>query len=47
MKIILILIALSSHYVLYKFGFKRGATREQQARLKRLNALRKIVNTRE
>jgi hypothetical protein len=47
MKIILTLIALSSHYVLYSIGFRRGVIREQQARLRRLNTLRKLVNTRE
>jgi hypothetical protein len=47
MKIILILIALNTCYVLYRLGFKHGVAREQQARLRRLNALRKIVNTRE
>jgi hypothetical protein len=47
MKIILILIVLIENYLLYRFAFNRGVKREQQARLRRLNALRSILNTRE
>jgi hypothetical protein len=47
MKIILILIALIEAYLFYRFGFSRGVKREQKARLRRLNALKKVFNTRE
>jgi hypothetical protein len=47
MKYILLLIALIENYLLYRIGFSRGVKREQRARLRRLNALRKIFNTRE
>jgi len=44
MKIILILIVLIENYILYKIAYKLGVRREQQARLRRLNALKKLVN---
>lgn len=47
MKIILILIALIEAYLFYRIGFSRGVKREQQARIRRLNALKRIFNTRE
>ena len=47
MKYILVLIVLIEHYVLYKVAFKLGVVREQQARLRRLNALKKVLRTRE
>jgi len=47
MKIILILIVLIENYLLYRFAFNRGVKQEQQARLRRLNALKRILNTRE
>jgi len=47
MKIILILIALIENYILYKIAYNLGVKREQQARLRRLNALKRILNTRE
>jgi hypothetical protein len=47
MKIILILIVLTEHYALYKVAFKLGVVQEQQARLRRLNALKKVLRTRE
>ena len=45
MKIILILIVLIEAYLFYRIGFSRGVKREQQARLRRLNALKRILNT--
>ena len=45
MKIILIMIVLN--FFVYKFAFKQGVKREQKARLLRLNALKRILNTRE
>jgi len=47
MKTILILILLIENYFLYVVGFRRGVRREQQARLRRLNALKRILNTSE
>jgi hypothetical protein len=47
MKIILVLIVLIDNYLLYKIGFSLGVRREQQARLRRLNALKRILITRE
>lgn len=47
MKLILILIVLIEGYFFYRLGFNRGVERERQARLRRLNALKKILNTRE
>jgi hypothetical protein len=47
MKIILILIVLIENYLLYRFAFSRGVKREQQARLRRLNALQKVLYTSE
>lgn len=47
MKIILILIVLIEGYFFYRLGFNAGVKREQQARLRRLNALKRILNTRE
>ena len=47
MKLILILIALIEAYLFYRIGFSRGVKREQKARLRRLNALKRILNTRE
>ena len=47
MKIILILIVLIEAYLFYRIGFSRGIKREQQARLRRLNALKRILNTSE
>jgi hypothetical protein len=47
MKIILILIALIEAYLFYRLGFSRGVKQEQKARMRRLNALKRILNTRE
>jgi hypothetical protein len=45
MKIILILTVLIEGYFFYRLGFNAGVKREQQARLRRLNALKRILNT--
>ena len=47
MKLILILIVLIETYLFYRLGFSRGVKREQKARIRRLNALKRILNTRE
>ena len=46
MKILLILIVTIENFILYKVAFKRGVVREQQARLRRLNTLKRLVNHR-
>jgi hypothetical protein len=46
MKILLILIVTIEHFILYKVAFKLGVVREQQARLRRLNTLKRLVNHR-
>jgi len=46
MKILLILIVTIEHFILYKVAFKLGVVREQQARLRRLNTLKRLVNSR-
>ena len=45
MKIILILIVLIENYILYKMSYNLGIRHEQQARLRRLNALKRLIGT--
>jgi hypothetical protein len=46
MKILLILIFAIEQFLLYKVAFKLGVVREQRARLRRLNTLKRLVNHR-
>jgi hypothetical protein len=46
MKILLILTVTIEQFLLYKVAFKLGVAREQRARLRRLNTLRRLVNHR-
>jgi hypothetical protein len=43
--IIIILIVISENFLLYRIAFIRGVRREQQARLRRLNALKRLLRT--
>lgn len=47
MKLILVLIVTIEQFVLYRLAFNLGVQREKRARLRRLNALRKLIRTRE
>jgi hypothetical protein len=46
MKILLILIVTIEQFLLYKVAFKLGVVKEQQARLRRLNTLKRLVKNR-
>jgi len=42
--IFLIIIYVLSNTIMFKIGFKYGRRKEQQARLRRINALAKLLN---
>jgi hypothetical protein len=42
--IFLIIVYVLSNTIMFKIGFKYGRRREQQARLRRINTLAKLLN---
>jgi len=42
--IFLIIVYVLSNTIMFKIGFRYGVVREQQARLRRISTLKKLIN---